>query len=802
MSLKRAISNAGHLTRAPLILPKGVYALRPGQCRRTRLGVYPSYSTAHQPLVRSLAPSSQLDHRELFERVLKKGGPDHARAALITLLKVSNGRFEPLSAYGTSKEGLVSLMNKLMSVGYSTNLSVIDSILKCMQSQWNLHIDNAIHTMIVGNLARTGQHLSAIRWLSQIREKPGNCHAVLDQWHLILEGCREDAEVGFAHTAMRSLRQSGCQPTGETYKLLLSVLFSPTRPPRLPNVFQVIHDMVDEKIPFTPMLRDSLMTEYRARGRPLLAASVGELWHRLNDRQPTLARAANSEQPSLSTRQLSGAKTRQTSTFKTPTEDMNKTTQAQDPVDPVRKAEVLAEVLADAGGKGKASKLFKQYRMRGFVPTTSTLVTMSRSISIVKDLLFWAKALGVEIEPAAYANIIRNARTPYQAIQAYEASLSQGHQTLTVLYPLLQYFMNFNQGRVSKETIGNALRRHADYVEYRKDLELGLDLEQPQRTSELAAYSLLLRMITSSRHTALYFPKIFELVLEMRERGLQMSGSTAASFIIALMRASTTLEDAFKLYRAGYKDREGQPLLQSSGDYAPVIKAFGDLPFVQGLAPVAYHFKFIQDVRDAKLSVTAEIYTVILNYYGREASSLPADDTVTRQKFATIIQRLHDMITVDASLVPDIALWNQLMDSYQRVRCFDDAYQLWKTMYMTKKFDHTSVSIITDACAFAGAHQAVVDIYKDLNKVNFELNKRNWINWLECLCRLGKFDEAMKFVCLQMGRDEKTVAPDEDVVRLLLKFSIAENQVGETRKRLKSYLPALWANLPMDLRDM
>lgn len=160
------------------------------------------------------------------------------------------------------------------------------------------------------------------------------------------------------------------------------------------------------------------------------------------------------------------------------------------------------------------------------------------------------------------------------------------------------------------------------------------------------------------------------------------------------------------------------------------------------------------------------------------------------------------MITVDASLVPDIAMWNQLMDSYQRAGCFQEAIQLWKTMFMARKFDHASVSIVTDACAFAGAHQIAVDIYKQLHAANFRLNRRNWVNWLECLCRLGKFDEALKFVCLQMGRDGKTVAPDVDVVRLLLKFAIAENQVGETRTKLKTYLPDLWASLPRELKDM
>ncbi|KAK7695282.1 hypothetical protein QCA50_002472 [Cerrena zonata] len=461
----------------------------------------------------------------------------------------------------------------------------------------------------------------------------------------------------------------------------------------------------------------------------------------------------------------------------------------------------MADLLGEENGKRKTMVLLNQYKKQGFEPTSSTLTVMSRSISNLKDLQFWQKTLRVDIETEVFAHLIRNARTPFHALAAYRNALQYTPPTLTLLHPLIKYLQNTNHGKPSKETIDTALRMHATYVTSRNESGAGLDLEQPRKTSELVTYNILLRMLSSSSLADTYTSQTLDLVQEIRNRGLQMSGPVTASLIITLMKSSTKLQDAFQFYRIAYKDREGRLLLESSENFAHVIKAFTDLPFANGLASVAYHFDFIQDIRDAKLPLTAEIYTILLKYYARSAIGLPENDSSTRQKLATVIRRLHDMITVDASLVPDIAMWNQLMDSYQRVGYFQDAIQLWKTMFIARKFDHASVSVVTDACAFAGAHQVAVDIYKQLHEAQFRLNRRNWINWLECLCRLGKFDEALKFVCLQMGKDEHSVAPDADVVKLMLKFAIQENRVGEARTKLKTYLPDVWNSLPKDIKN-
>jgi len=75
----------------------------------------------------------------------------------------------------------------------------------------------------------------------------------------------------------------------------------------------------------------------------------------------------------------------------------------------------------------------------------------------------------------------------------------------------------------------------------------------------------------------------------------------------------------------------------------------------------------------------------------------------------------------------------------------------------------------------------------------------HWHAWLECLCRLGQLQEALKSLCLEMGKGEDDVEPDEDCIRILFKFARQEGMVAEVHTRVQRYLPTLWKRLPEDL---
>lgn len=67
------------------------------------------------------------------------------------------------------------------------------------------------------------------------------------------------------------------------------------------------------------------------------------------------------------------------------------------------------------------------------------------------------------------------------------------------------------------------------------------------------------------------------------------------------------------------------------------------------------------------------------------------------------------------------------------------------------------------------------------------------------MCRVGKLDDALKVVCLEMGKYQPNINPDVNTVKVLLSFAARTNQQDEVMDRIKRYLPQLWHTLPTEL---
>jgi pentatricopeptide repeat protein len=239
--------------------------------------------------------------------------------------------------------------------------------------------------------------------------------------------------------------------------------------------------------------------------------------------------------------------------------------------------------------------------------------------------------------------------------------------------------------------------------------------------------------------------------------------------------------------------------------YAVLLNAFCKMSFGSELSvpSLHYYFEIVKDMRQSGHEFSLEVYTILLRQLASLATRLASDSNLPEgisDELVTAIRRAHDHLTVDASITPDTIVWNQLMDTYQRAGCFGEAYRVWEMMYLSGTFDNASVSIILDACGYARAWPIATQICLKLLKNGFSFNRKNWNAWVECLCRLGKLNEALKIVCLEMGKGHDRVAPDEESIRILMKFAIKSNQQSEIQSRIKRYLPDLWQKLPPDLR--
>jgi len=233
--------------------------------------------------------------------------------------------------------------------------------------------------------------------------------------------------------------------------------------------------------------------------------------------------------------------------------------------------------------------------------------------------------------------------------------------------------------------------------------------------------------------------------------------------------------------------------------FSAVLKAYCRLSFRGDLQIplITQYFSIVNDMRVQKVPITPRVYTIILHQIGIMAMNTRYDHRVLERLVATI-RRVHDFLTLDASISPDAALWNQLMSTYARLGCFGDACRVWEVMYLTGRYDQISVSIILDACAYAGELRTAHSIRRKLTKAGFAFDMRNWNTWLECLCRLGKFDDAINVVSSEMGNDG--MKPNVESVRIIVKFARRDGCSKELLSRLQNLLPAdLWQRLPAEI---
>jgi len=113
-------------------------------------------------------------------------------------------------------------------------------------------------------------------------------------------------------------------------------------------------------------------------------------------------------------------------------------------------------------------------------------------------------------------------------------------------------------------------------------------------------------------------------------------------------------------------------------------------------------------------------------------------------------------------------------------------------LFVSQQYDNTSVSIIFDACAFAQEWSLASKICSRLFEVGFPLNQKNWNGWLECMCRLGRLDDAVRLACTEMGKNNHIDnAPDEETLRLLIKFAKGANRESVVLSEMRRHLPEL-----------
>lgn len=476
---------------------------------------------------------------------------------------------------------------------------------------------------------------------------------------------------------------------------------------------------------------------------------------------------------------------------------------------------------ASTHGKWSAVRLYEEFKQSGYKANKWTFFAVINDSFDANLLRFYEKALGRKASSAVWAKLIRNAyaKSNNAAVLAlYDTALKSGvRPTNALLHPVIRVLCSGGLRPPTEASIDKALRLYQDFVKINQGLgdtsavgvapetqdgAKGSLTESESTTPDTAIYNTLLRALASSSDIKKYFPIALSLLEDLHAHKATMDPMTTTSLIVLLMRTSPTYEEAYKAYRSVYRSEDGQNRLDAEG-YAVILHTFCN-KVAAGNAPVPpahLYFKIIQDMRAAGYPISAKVYTVILQRLAVLATKARGTASLEDRQaelvlLAAQIRRVHDALRLDP-ITPDTALWNQLMDTYQRAQCFSDALATWELLYHSAQHDNASVSVILDACAYANAYGIATKIWDNLMTTQFTLNLHNWKTWLECLCRMGQVEEAVKALCLEMGsgKGPRAVTPDVHCAQLVLSFASRENEEEVVLQRIQQYLPNIWRKL-------
>ena len=756
-----------------------------------------------------------------MSEVLQGQSPDNVEE----LLKVCNRILVHLSpSHARNREKIVALLKELARDG---DTLLVDRVLRAAQQHFRLQVNRQLHTSIVTVFKEEGHLIQAAVWLKDMPHKPGAITPYADVWEDLLTECIVRKQFTLFQTSMNYLlSDQAVKLKPKTYKIFLEALFlfEPKQPPTIQVVESLLNHMREHHIRFSNLMLDVLIGGYRKFRQPRLVHAVQEMHERMNNAQASQVESTMEADDSLvpvmklvdtsayveravdfstpvvkadTPASVAEATDSRTSAVPTDTPTSAEATGTLSGVggDAPRKDDYTANILKAMSDRGEdaARVAFHHARRQGFVPTPETLDALAPYITSASALYSWESLLQVTAGVSTWVTVIRNIAaysvTPKLVINAYFAFLSRGLiPSPDALYPVLHAICS-SQLRAPKEgAIANALKMLRSYV---LDLERHAeDLPEYSPQSDLPLYDILLRALTTKPK---HYHSAISLLEEMQRRGIAMDPKTRGSIIPLFLRIAPDASAAFGIYRQCCRYEDGKYALTELGFHV-VLDLFCKL-WVTQPEHVDMYMAIMSDLRAAGFPVNVKIYTHIL----RKLSMLAVQDLggpSVYQDIAAAVKRVHNAISLDPSLTPDLMMWNQLMDAYQRAGFFKEAYTIWESLLVSRSFDNVSVSIILDACSHAGADKLTIQTFAKLHASGFPLNQKNWNNWLEALCRVGRVSEATKVLCIAIpAMKSKEIKATVEMARMILKFATELNQQAEVRQRIKYYLPDVYPEL-------
>jgi hypothetical protein len=359
-------------------------------------------------------------------------------------------------------------------------------------------------------------------------------------------------------------------------------------------------------------------------------------------------------------------------------------------------------------------------------------------------------------------------------------------------------------------------------------------------------YMNLLRAITRSRSAPQTASDIvIQLLIDMKHYLVKVPSRFLMDSVYGeMLRVADSHDTAFKIWS---HVRELDDSAATPAGYKTALVNFAKLGFDSDPLPSLNHYLVIvKSMRDAGTPISPFVYTVLLTRYAtlaksirRDATNLESEDTpqleidsefdsdisiqpdsrqALRERLLQAVQRLHLTLRVDASLTPTVATMNALMNAYNHLEAFRDAYGVWEQLTLgTPPFDQVSVSIVLDLCGHTENAKAADDVWRRVrtprpssswihnNKLwdssgRFITSTNNWTSLIECRWRCGKRESAFNAFreMLDARADRSHVpVPDLKCAETMLKFAKKNGMDSEVRvlRMLEDNAPDLYRSL-------
>ena len=649
---------------------------------------------------------------------------------------------------------LLSILQTLAVSARPEDMRRIEQILHDFYPILGMKPTSGVYTSILLGLANGRHDDQVLNFLLKMPQLPGHFTPTLHQLHAVLAACSQHSNFQFLQNIVVNMRRMGQRPTNETFAILFRLRWHIAKRdddiPTINELSSIIQESARQGLAFEPIIADILYQSYADIGHVSEAKEILSLYESLSSALDAIPDV--SDTPYSSQAEVSNARD---------TSDIYRT------------------ILRDS----------KDY---------ADILQLERKLGIKCTVVHWSIILN---------NCLRSGNF-IQAFEIYDQSKKAGIMPdAALIAPLLRALARLDMKGPSDESINRALTIYRDLANtvppsIHPPSSKPKSLNDHSTGPDTDIYHTLLRMLLSSKSGTNYLPLADSLLKEMEDRHLPTDSSViTASKIIIEMRRTRTFSGALDFYR------EHRSNLDEHG-YAAVLRAYCRLSFRGDLQVplITQYFSIVNDMRLQRVPITPKVYTIILHQIGNMVRNVRQDypqHNAAKQileRLVATIRRVHDFLTLDASISPDAALWNQLMNTYSRLGCFGDAFRVWEMMYLTGRYDQISVSIILDACGYAGDLRTAYSVRKKLSKAGFAFDSRNWSTWVECLCRLGRLEDAVNVVCSEMENDG--MKPDVESVRILVKFARRAERSKELLARLQNLLPAdLWQRLPAEIRN-